>query len=238
MLVIRNKGGSDVLMELAVESPQGVQMSGANLTGADLSGMDFTGARFKSCNFTDADCRFAKFTNASFQNCVLKRANFAEAVITGADMSDANLDGAVLLSVNGSKVLLRHCRANGADFSGANLSESDCSFAELRGVFSGTNFKKSNLYSVDFTGADLSRADLREADMTGAKLRGLISPTPSCRAVSGPTASRGALRRGRPKRNRGGRFGGLRSESGMLCRDELMLHPGRPGREHHRGRHR
>ena len=65
MLVIKQKDSGNVLMELAVDSPRGVQLSGANLTGADLSGLDFSGAVFKACNFTDADCRFAIFPTRS-----------------------------------------------------------------------------------------------------------------------------------------------------------------------------
>jgi uncharacterized protein YjbI with pentapeptide repeats len=125
------------------DSPEKLDLSGANLSDARLAGI-----------------------NLSETN--LGRAYLSSADLSKSDLRGADLSGADLVSANLSRAILRETKLDRANLYFANLSESDLERAKLRRA----NLPKAKLNSVNLKSADASRANLDHANLSGADLRG------------------------------------------------------------------
>jgi uncharacterized protein YjbI with pentapeptide repeats len=144
--------------------------AGKRLTNLDLANLDFRGANFDRCNLFETNFRGAELSGASFVNAYLSATKFPDANLRGA-----RLTGATLLTT-----------AEGANFSGADLSRTTGYLIAPRATFVRANFagarlgpEMSNqptgllhtiLSQADLTGANLAGADLSFADLGSAKL--------------------------------------------------------------------
>ena len=124
----------------------GVEWSYCDLSGADLSGADLSGA-----NLYEADLSGANLNNADLSDAILDNADLSD-----AKLRDANLAGARYYSAG-------TYGANGADFTGANLTD-----AAVQSV----SFLGANLSTADFSRADMQYSWLSGADLSGAVLSG------------------------------------------------------------------
>jgi hypothetical protein len=96
----------------------------------------------------------------------------------------------------------RGSRFDGADLTGATLTDTDFSRASLRGAtlagvsasgaifrgadLSGANLRDALLTDADLRGADLTDADLQGADLHGADLRGVVGDHPALQRADDP----------------------------------------------------
>lgn len=195
----------DIAVALAKAKPgEKLNYSDADLSLLDLAGLDLTAMVLTGADLYGADLKGADLTGVDLSDARLDRAvvidtNFARANLTGStlillattqDMSGsrqhvARFEGAIMC---GARVL---ARLEGADFSGADLTETDFSALEpgtatiasvpksyLSGAnFSGallreTNMSHAVLDFAKFVGADLSGANFRDADVRGADFSG------------------------------------------------------------------
>lgn len=160
-----------------------------NFSAADCISADFSDSSLFDTNFTDANCTNAKYSRANisgivFTNAVLKggdlsgagisimpeagfKPNESKAVnLTNSDMrncdvSDANIPEGDLTQVN----------AEGADFTGADLSEVHLTAADCEdSVFKEANLIRASLENADLVGADLTRAHLFGIQADGARI--------------------------------------------------------------------
>jgi len=123
---------------------QDADFRGANLNGADLSGADLSGADLSAANLSNANLTGANLDNADFGSITMGGATLERASFSGANFSDADLNG-----LDFSNLV-----ADGAIFSGGNLTS--------------VNFSGANLTEADFTGADLTQADFSGAGIEDA----------------------------------------------------------------------
>ena len=73
---------------------QGVDLSGADLTGSVMIDSWFEQANFEASRMTDVDLSGARLTGANFRDADLSGADFEATDCTGADFRGANLEGA------------------------------------------------------------------------------------------------------------------------------------------------
>ncbi len=165
---------------------QNMDLSYADMTGVSLNGADASGAMLDYCNLFGADLRFcnlqgAHLARADLRGACLRGANLIAADLAGADLREGMLAGT---ESDGNIVPLHKDwpadEAGGADFSGANLTDSRLSGA----VAVGTNFSdttmcgckivRARLEGSNFSGANLEGADLSQCDLTKVNMRGAV----------------------------------------------------------------
>lgn len=184
---------TEALVKASRDAP--ADFSGLDLTYLDLSMLDFKGA-----NLADADLYGTDFTSANLANADLSFTRLDRAVLIRADLSGAKLADATILrptvfsdmrfdqdeapSFRGAMMqrVRVQARIDGADFSGADLTDADFSpFEDRAGEGTITTVPRNELINARFVDAKLVRAnmsravmrfaDLRGADLSGAMLR-------------------------------------------------------------------
>lgn len=203
----------DVVRRL-VEARDGLpaDLSRSDLSGLNLSELDFKGADLSHSNLFGADLTDSNLDGANLSHAVLDRATLVRARFSNAVLRDASIRRPSIFSDlhfdKGDLPVFRRCdlsrvtltaRLDGADFSGANLTEArfvvwaernlggppisglaGCDFSgailaalDARGVsFAYSVLRDADLSGADLRGADLSYADLEGADLSGALLDG------------------------------------------------------------------
>jgi len=153
--------------------------SSADLRGAKLKGSNFNAVDLRDANFSDTDLARADFTAARMERANLSGASLAKAKFdSGHNFSAADLRKASATELETYGGLFGGADLSDSDFSYASLPEADLALADLsRADFSGANlteavFREAILDQANLAGADLTRANLRDADLTGADLRG------------------------------------------------------------------
>lgn len=188
------------LLRDAEKSGRRADLSGRDLGGLNLAELDFKGADLSSSNLFGADLTDSNFEDANLSGVTLDRAVLVRVQFSNANLSRASIrrpsvssdlrfdsrELPVFRKANLAGVQLT-ARLEGADFSGADLSNASfslwherdlggapttgldrCDFtgARMRGV----NMRGLSLAQALFRNADLREADLRDTDLRGATL--------------------------------------------------------------------
>jgi len=160
--------------------PEGLDLSGKDLSGIDLSrkkiAVELEKARKKTpgetpvwykwtggINLEGANLQKADLRSVKLQGADLYLANLQEAILWGANLREADVAGANLRGASLEAAKLQRAFLGGADLQGAHLRGAD-----LRGAI----LYLANLQEADLRGAKLQGALLREADLRGANLQG------------------------------------------------------------------
>lgn len=160
------------------------RLNGANLSGANMAGAVLDQAWLIEADLSDVDLTRASLFQTQFLNARLARADLSDARaaanFTGADLTGAIFAGADLSadmknqSMGLMRGVLRQVRAEGVDFTGANLMRADLEFARLSGAnFTDANLMMATLGGADLSGADMLGARLENADLTSTRITGL-----------------------------------------------------------------
>lgn len=144
-------------------------MRHAALEGADLRRADLTEVDLSNANLGEADLSQALLEDARLEQASLRFANLAEAVLESANLKGADFWGAILTKTDLNQASARaatfgEIKAEGADFTKADLRDVDLTNAMLAGA---------KLAGADLRGAGLRGADLTRADLSGASLQGV-----------------------------------------------------------------
>jgi hypothetical protein len=121
--------------------PEGLDLSGRNLTGIDLSEIHLSGANLQEAHLSRANLEGAELVGTNLQGAWLslarlERANIASANLQGASINETNLEN--------------------ANLAGANLQNAKLRMANLRGSrLLQANLQGAVLWNADFTGATL-----------------------------------------------------------------------------------
>lgn len=166
-----------------------IDLYNANFFKADLEGADFEGADLLRTNFLAANLEGANLIDANLAEAYLEDANLYSADLEDCDLRKADLRGANLRDANLKKAMLEKADLEKIQAAGANLIQSNCSFADMRGSnlaaarckeasffhanLTGSILKGADFQNCDFRYADLSKADLENADLRGAFLEGV-----------------------------------------------------------------
>jgi len=141
-------------------APGHANFAGKQIIDLDLGDLDFRGANFDRCNLFETTFHGANLSHASFVGAFLSAAKFPNANLQGA-----RLTGATLLST-----------AEGANFSGADLSRTSGYLIAPQGRFVRANLSRARL-RPDMTNQPmgllhtiLSQADLTDANLAGTDL--------------------------------------------------------------------
>ncbi len=169
----------------------GLDFSGANLRSARMNGANLAGSSFDGAVLSQAWLLKANLAGASLRGAELFQTQFGWADLSGADLSSsraaadftkANLTGASFAGADLSadmknqsmglmRGVLKNAKADGADFSGAQMMRSDLEFASLRGAkFDGADLAMATLGAADMTGASVANANFTNADVTSTRL--------------------------------------------------------------------
>lgn len=153
----------------------GAAMAGSNLEQANLQRASLHGANlceirarladFTSAVLTEVDLSGADLADARLQSVDLSRsklivANLDQADLTRATLVEANMEDSVLRKARLHKTSLRNSILDGADLSGADLTDAD---------LSGVSLRRANLSHVSFLRTNLSGANLKEANLSFAR---------------------------------------------------------------------
>jgi len=167
--------------------PEGLDLSGADLSGITLTEMDLHGIILGRW-----DPQRGKMIAADLSNSNLVKANLSGACLCDVKFLQANLSGANLSKANLVGADLRRSTVINADFSGAKLERWDdegrksiaadlsnsnlwvANLSEARLV--SVNFSRANLEGADLPGANLARADFTGATLVYADLSGANMP--------------------------------------------------------------
>lgn len=162
----------------------GVDLSSSNLRGADLGGArldrtivirtDFSGAQMQASSLLG----LSAFTSMSFdanEAPLFRGANLARAKLL-ARLDGADFSGADVTETNFAWApFARGLRSWGAGLSGCcfdGVTATRAHFAELRMKF--CRFRDANLQYANFADADLSGADFSNADVSHARFTGAV----------------------------------------------------------------
>ncbi len=197
------------VVKMLVEAPESQRpnLSGQDLSGLNLSDLDFKGADLSRCNLFGADLTACNLEGANLSDATLDRATLVQTRFSNATLQNASIrrpsvfadmdlharDLPIFRNADLARAQIT-ARLDGADFSGANLSEvsfvvweernlggpptsglARCNFsgARMNGInVRGLSLSRSVLRGADLSGADLRETDLSYADFEGAKLTG------------------------------------------------------------------
>src|SRR6266545_2067622 len=115
-----------------IETPTGLDLSGAVLPGANLGYLALDGVCFDGATLTKAWLLESKLTQATFQGANLDQAWCVAANLQGADFTKASLVRANLRECDCRDARFLEANLTGATLSGANLCGADLSSAILR----------------------------------------------------------------------------------------------------------
>jgi len=166
--------------------------TGSKLTGAKLVRVQAESALFIECDFAEATLEEGSFPQADFSGSKLAGVSLRGATLAGAsaygvsargaDLSGADLTkfrageradlaGLRCPGVRASGSVWESCVLDGADFSLADLRQSNFADASLVGVtFLRADLRKARLPEADLTNAVLVKANLFQALLEGARL--------------------------------------------------------------------
>jgi uncharacterized protein YjbI with pentapeptide repeats len=167
----------------------GLDFKRADLTGSNLFGADLTASNLESANLSRAVLDRATLVRTGFANATLQDASMRRPSVF-SDMRFDPRDLPVFRAANmaGARIT---ARLDGADFSGADLSnasfavwqERDLGGAPTSGLarcnFTGARMRRVNMRGLSLAQASLEKADLRDADLrdtdlTGANFTGAV----------------------------------------------------------------
>ena len=163
--------------------PEGLDLSGRNLTGIDLStpiGSEEPPLYLRSIILAFAKLQKAELFDANLEEADLRHANLQEAYLRGANLqkvnlTDANLQNAILVSANLERGLLWGTNLQGANLAYANLQGASLIGASLQHAYlrdasaQGAIVAHADLRGAMLQGAHLQRADLSHCDLRGAE---------------------------------------------------------------------
>jgi fluoroquinolone resistance protein len=133
---------------------------GCTFAGCAFTATDFTGTRFLDCVFRKCDLSLVRirdcaFVNARFEGSKIAGVNWTEASwpkknsLNSIDFFDCVVSQSAFGGLVLKKMKLTRCTSLDADFSEADLAQSD---------FRGTDFSRSRFMHTDLTGADFRDA--------------------------------------------------------------------------------
>ncbi|MDB5042533.1 MAG: pentapeptide repeat protein [Candidatus Eremiobacteraeota bacterium] len=141
-------------------APGHANFAGKRIINLDLGNLDFRGANFNRCNLFETTFHGANLSHASLVDAFLSATKFPN-----ANLQRARLTGATLLTT-----------AEGANFSGADLSRASGYLIAPQGLFVRANLSRARL-RPDMTNQPmgllhtiLSQADLTDANLAGTDL--------------------------------------------------------------------
>ncbi len=154
-----------------------VDLSGARFEGArvkksvfvecKLAGADFSGADLTRASFVTADADGAVFRGATLDGCQFVHGSS----LVEADLSGASAARSLFRDTPMARAKLEGTRADGADFSGCDLTEADLHHLVARGaLFIRTDVSRARMTGADLLGAILQKARLHGTDLRGANL--------------------------------------------------------------------
>ncbi len=139
-----------------------VDLSGANLQDCDLRLADLSQCRLNQCNFSNSDLRGVIFSQSSCRGCDFIKANLQKLTdssydsdFTASDFTSANFLGSTLkgvfraakfLGANLNSVKFHDFRADGADFSDADLRNISFTSANLNSCWYNSKTKFSDKF--------------------------------------------------------------------------------------------
>jgi len=132
----------------------------------------------KMLNLTKLDARDRALARINLAGLNLKEANFSHTTMPTANLYHSDISKGKFVGTDLEHAGLFEAKADGADFSKANLQRARLEKAKLKkAIFCGANLHYTDLKGADLRGADLSSADLsncflRSADLRGANLTG------------------------------------------------------------------
>lgn len=166
----------------------------ASFVGCDLQGADLAEATFEQTRFERCDLREVALINMSLVGvelvaCQLVEATLVEVGLDGVSFQGSDLSKVTFVTCSGEGVVfagaqltnarvVSGCRFDGADFAGADLSQSALRGTSLRNarfdhaVLRGADFSQAACDGARFERADLRGALATECDLRGAYLRG------------------------------------------------------------------
>ena len=176
--------------------PEGLDLSGKNLSGIDLStetlaaelehvrettqnetpvwfdtltgGINLRRANLQETSLVLANLQGIRLGDANLQGADLKNAN-----LQGAHLDDANLQGAKMWDANFQKAYLPRANLQKADLRHANFKAAYLEAADLREAFvKYADLREANLEQANLQGASLQGVNLQEASLWGANLEG------------------------------------------------------------------
>jgi uncharacterized protein YjbI with pentapeptide repeats len=112
-------------------------LEGTNFTGSSLRGANLTGANLKNAILTNADCTEANFTNADLSECY---ARGRESLFVSANFTNAKLIKSTFAKYEGGH----------PNFKDANLTDTDCTEANLSVHFSQCILVRTNFSFANF----------------------------------------------------------------------------------------
>jgi len=147
-------------LDLRTQAVHYKSFDGCAFSGCAFAQTDFTGTRFVDCAFRKCDLsliriRDCAFIGAKFENSKIVGVNWTEASwpkknsLNSIDFFDCVLSQSTFNGLILRKMKLTGCIAVDADFSEANLAQSDCRK---------TDFSRSRFMHTDLTGADFRDA--------------------------------------------------------------------------------
>ncbi|MBT3708167.1 MAG: pentapeptide repeat-containing protein, partial [Gammaproteobacteria bacterium] len=136
----------------------------------------------QTCSFKFADLTATRFTRCdismcSFSRSKIYRTELIQCQAQGIDCSHAQAANTVGNTVVLQGAKMHDCNFAYADFSGAELAESELTNNRMshcllhRADLSGTQLVDCELHGIDATGITLRGADLRGSDLTGLDVR-------------------------------------------------------------------
>ncbi|MFN8702994.1 MAG: pentapeptide repeat-containing protein [Rhodospirillales bacterium] len=158
------------------------KFEGVDLGPIEWPGITLSAAKMLRVTMVRAKMPSGRFDMATFEGAMLAEVDFSSASLRGANLDKCTLDGAnfrdavfsplPLAGMQGTKwpARMRGCRAQKADFRGADMTGVDMTEASLRDV----DFRGANLTGAKLVDCDLAGADLRDTVMTDADLRGAM----------------------------------------------------------------
>lgn len=164
---------------LAVVKAHGANFAAARLDQAVLSGADMTGADFSAASLVQSQATRTDFSgsrmaglqaaglqapSANFGGCALARSDLSGAQLQAARFEQADVSGAQLVAIQGALSDWHAAKAEGVDFSGADLRNSR---AGANASFADAQFTGAHLDQAAWGGVDLQRARLDQATLTG-----------------------------------------------------------------------
>jgi uncharacterized protein YjbI with pentapeptide repeats len=151
-------------------------LSGKNLRRLDLAGLNFHNADLSKSDLFGADLSGADLSGTNLSGAMLDRVTLIGARLDGANLDHASLmrpSTTTTLTPNPGEAMsfksasLRDAKFfgtfAGADFSGADLTDSVCAPINKTGFI-------EYIWRTDFSGANLTGAELTRADMTQTRL--------------------------------------------------------------------
>lgn len=134
------------------EGPEGLDLSGYDLSGANLIRLDLQGVVFGNVEPIKYADHVTSLKSANLERARLERAN-----LQGANLGRVNLNFAHLYRADLSGATLWAASLEGADLGNATLTRADLYGAKLRDAnLDGASLENANLHKADLSGASLS----------------------------------------------------------------------------------